>query len=940
MNTSPSRRRFDVSFIKELPKMSKRVLSVAAFVAVAFLVVPTVAAASPSPWWQVLTGSHPTNLWEPEDGVQEIETGLVEIFGAEVAAAKIEVGGETVGCLGVESEVGSLVCEFVVGFAPTETAEQLEALLKEKFGTNGVKVTGGPVGGENFKIVTSGATPALQISEIELEPNEPIGRAKLKVITEGGSGRLILTLTNLGDAELDATTTPVTITDELPEGVIATGVEAVAGFANEDGPVECKLESSTVVACLFEGTLPSYEGIEVEVLASLTGSPPAAGAPGTVTVSGGNAPVASADQSIEVSPEETPFGIEKFSSHSEEEGGGDADRAGSRPFQVVTTLQLNTGRFHPVGPRFGIFDQPALPRNLSFSLPAGLVGSAKSLPQCKMRLFFESNVIDNCPMEAAIGVASLTVNERRFLNLQRLAVPVFNLPPTQGEPARLGFIVKSAPVVIDTSVDPDNGYRIVASVKNVTQLGEFISSTVTLWGTPGDPRHDSSRGWNCISRNEPVEPCVRPPGLGEEPFLREPVSCVTSRNFKAVLEPWNVPLGSVIKEAFYDDGMVSSCNQVQFNPKIAASPTGSSAGSSSGLDFRLDMPNSWPAQKDANAEGQAKKVEVTLPEGVTVNPSQANGLGACTPADYAREAFDSAPGVGCPESSKIGSVDIKTLLLEEEAHGSVFVAAPFDNPFGSLLALYVVAKIPERGVLVKQAGKVELNPDTGQVVTTFDDLPQIPFETFNLHFKEGDRAPLVMPSSCGTYDLTARFTPWNAADPNNPQPNEIVTKTSPFTVDHGPNGAQCPSGTPPFHPGFIAGTESNSAGSYSPLKVRLTREDGEQEFSRFSLQLPKGVIGNLSGIPFCSEAGIAQARSRTGANGGQEELEHPSCPAASQIGQTSVGAGVGQALTYVPGSLYLAGPYQGAKLSAVAITPAKVGPFDLGDVVIRQALKV
>ena len=197
-----------------------------------------------------------------------------------------------------------------------------------------------------------------------------------------------------------------------------------------------------------------------------------------------------------------------------------------------------------------------------------------------------------------------------------------------------------------------------------------------------------------------------------------------------------------------------------------------------------------------------------------------------------------------------------------------------------------------------------------------------------------------MPEACGSYDITAKFTPWSAADPNKPQPNEVITKTSSFTVDQGPNGSACPSGTAPFSPGFTAGTESNAAGSYSPLKVRLTREDGEQEFSRFSLQLPKGVIGNLSGVPFCSEAAIAQARSRTGANGGQEELEHPSCPAASQIGQTSVGAGVGQALTYVPGSLYLAGPYQGAKLSAVAITPAKVGPFDLGNVVIRQALKV
>ncbi|HXR59899.1 MAG TPA: hypothetical protein VN732_01080 [Solirubrobacterales bacterium] len=278
--------------------------------------------------------------------------------------------------------------------------------------------------------------------------------------------------------------------------------------------------------------------------------------------------------------------------------------------------------------------------------------------------------------------------------------------------------------------------------------------------------------------------------------------------------------------------------------------------------------------------------------------------------------------------------------MSEAGHGSVYVAAPHDNPFDSLLALYLVAKIPGRGILIKQAGRVDLNPDTGRIVTTFDNLPQIPFTSFDLHFNEGDRAPLVMPPSCGTYEITARFTPWSAADPFNPQPDEVVTRTSSFSVDHGPRGAPCLSGTPPFKPGFTAGTPNNAAGKYSSLNVRLTREDGEQEFRDFSLKLPKGLVGKLAGVPFCSEAAIAAARSRTGRNGGQEELDSSSCPAASEIGRTLVGAGVGRTLTYAPGKLYLAGPYKGAKLSIVAITTANVGPFDLGNVVIRQGLKV
>jgi hypothetical protein len=352
------------------------------------------------------------------------------------------------------------------------------------------------------------------------------------------------------------------------------------------------------------------------------------------------------------------------------------------------------------------------------------------------------------------------------------------------------------------------------------------------------------------------------------------------------------------------------------------------------------MPNAGLLDSNAISEGQAKKVEVTLPEGMTLNPSQAEGLAACSPADYARETASSAPGEGCPEASKVGTVQASTPILKEEAKGALYVARPYDNPFGSLLALYMVAKIPDRGVLIKQAGEVALNPVTGQIVSTFDELPQMPVETFKLHFFEGKRAPLVMPSKCGTYDLVAKFTPWNAADPDNPLPNEVITKTSSFTVDQGVNGGPCPSGPEPFKPGFKAGTTNNAAGSYSPFNIRLTREDGEQEISRFSMTLPKGVIGKLAGIPFCPDSAIAAAKARTGPNGGQEEIDNPSCPAASQIGRTLVGAGVGPELSYAPGRVYLAGPYKGAKLSIVAIATAKVGPFDLGTVVIRQALRI
>ena len=214
-------------------------------------------------------------------------------------------------------------------------------------------------------------------------------------------------------------------------------------------------------------------------------------------------------------------------------------------------------------------------------------------------------------------------------------------------------------------------------------------------------------------------------------------------------------------------------------------------------------------------------------------------------------------------------------------------------------------------------------------MTTVENIPQLPFSHFTLHFREGSRSPLVTPPACGTYNTKAVLTPWSGGEP--------VTTTSAFQIISGTNAGPCPAGgTPPFAPQALAGTLNNNAGNYSQFDLRITRKDGEQELTRFSTIMPPGLTGNLNGIPFCSDSAIETARHKTGA----QENNEPSCPAASQIGHTLVGAGVGGVLAWAPGKVYLAGPYNGAPLSVVSVTSATVGPFDLGTVVIRFALRI
>ena len=302
------------------------------------------ASAAQSPWWQVLDGSRPSHLWEANDNMQEVETE--KLFGL-IFAAKVEVNGKAVGCLGAGevpefSLTANALCEEKTGFPASETAAEVEAMLEGPYGPT-VEVSGGPVGGAplEVRVPGSGAAP-IELDLIVFGPFK-LGTASVKVLSPGGSGRLLVTVTNLGDAPVDGTEVPVTIQDELPEGAIATSAKASAGVNTRQGPafgpLDCAVKASDEVLCSFEGTLPPYESIELEVLTSLQGSPPLQGEPGKITVSGGNAPSASREQKIIVSPDPVPYGVERFSAQAEEEGGGLARQAGGHPFQFTTTVQ-------------------------------------------------------------------------------------------------------------------------------------------------------------------------------------------------------------------------------------------------------------------------------------------------------------------------------------------------------------------------------------------------------------------------------------------------------------------------------------------------------------------------------------------------------------------------------------------------------------------------
>jgi hypothetical protein len=595
-------------------------------------------------------------------------------------------------------------------------------------------------------------------------------------------------------------------------------------------------------------------------------------------------------------------------------------QAGSHPYQYTLSFAFKTGENGNT--------EGGEPRDVIVDLPNGMIGNPLAVPRCP-RADFEGSGSAQCPVATQIGVLHADI-----AGAGEIAGPVYNMQAPPGVAGQLAFSGVNFNVLENASVRSEEGYGLRVGTFDIPL--ETKSVTEVIWGTPADSSHDKERGEAITFPGSPPESSSAP----LQPYLSLPTSCAAAPQLTiradSNLAPGVFDETSVQSvDAGGNPAPLSGCGRVPFAPEVSARPTSEVADSPSGLDFGLGLPDQGLLLPSGNLESQPGKTVVTLPPGITVNPSAASGLGACTPAQYRAESATSAPGQGCPESSKLGTLLVKTPLLEEPLEGSVYLATPHDNPFDSLLALYIVVQAPERGVVVRQAGEVQADPVTGQLTTTFDGLPPLPYSSFQFDLREGPRAPLIAPRTCGTYTTQVKLYPFSS-------PNVPTERSASFRIGSGPNGGACSSSEAqlPNGPSLQAGTLTPLAGAFSPFVFRVSREDGSQRLGAITASLPEGLLGKLAGVPYCSDAQIASATARSGQGEGASEQSSPSCPGASQLGVANVTAGAGSQPYAVQGNVYLAGPYKNAPLSLAVITPAIAGPFDLGTVVVRVALYV
>ena len=562
---------------------------------------------------------------------------------------------------------------------------------------------------------------------------------------------------------------------------------------------------------------------------------------------------------------------------ADHESGSPDMQAGSHPYAFTTSFAFNESE-----EKFGKFiETGGGVKDVQIAYPQGFVGNPEAVPRCPYHDFLAKA----CPNNTAIGEATTGIGEplgyvSKKLNLKANLVnyitdPVYNVEPPGHVPAEFGIMVaKAHPVLIDASVRTGGDYGITVTSPNVTEAVVPVSVKVTIWGVPGDPSHDRLRG-QCLAEAEsfnekeeegvphdeeesvreaeevsgvehPLAPANCPADVPVVPFLTNPTSCGEPREAVLSVDSWDEPGNFLTGEHVLSKRAVlpalSGCEDLDFSPSISVQPDGSEGSTPMGLNVDLHVPQESTANPVGLGEADMRDTTVVLPAGVQVSPSAADGLQACS---LAQIGLHNAGKPSCPDASKVATVRAKTPLLENELEGAVYLAdqqsfgAPLENPFGSLLALYLVIEEPATGVLVKLAGEVTTNPVSGQLATTFEDVPQFPVSEVKLEFFGTDRAPLATPGLCGTYTTTTAMQPWSAAGPS-----EDASPSSSFQITSGPSGSPC-SDPLPFVPSLTAGTTNVQAGAFSPVTMTMSREDGQQQLQGVRLHLPPGLLGIL-----------------------------------------------------------------------------------------------
>lgn len=655
-------------------------------------------------------------------------------------------------------------------------------------------------------------------------------------------------------------------------------------------------------------------------------------------------------------------------------------QAGGHPPIGFTQYIIRHGEI-PAGPLGTLMpvEEPIADRTiktLRVDLPPGLTVNPQATEKCK-RADFETKIetepgkfvqVPNCPKGSVVGreEVTLVVNTEGVVPApsppfpagtflpkgfvippdpaKGTKVPVYNIEPEPGEPARFGFVIAFSKVVfLETEVAWEDDFHESFTIPLPEPSAPFstLKSRLVNFGQDAGNIEASA---------------------GNGTYISLPTTCYNPTEWPTLYSTWfraeswgepnpTFPEGSTAFEAKLPPGtQPTGCDKVPFDIAVNVDPGTNQVDSPAAATIETTLPFD-PAKEGGEVrndgtegimQSHVRKAEIAMPNGMGLNPAGAQGLAACTDAQFKKgvRVYDN----DCPTASDIGTVEVKSAPLAEPLIGDVYVGEQKSNDpeSGEQFRILLEAKSEKEGIAARLVGQVKANKTTGNLTAVITDqltgqfsgklpegLPQVPFESVKVKF-DGSKEVLTSPPICSASG-TSHFEPWA-------RPGESKPATASVSLTSDPTGGACPAtmAERKFTPLYKAKVDSNQGGAYSPFHVNIGRRDGEQELKVVDVTLPKGLTGKLAGIPYCPEEAIAAAVGKSGA----AEIASSSCSTASLLGKVTTRSGSGANPLQLGGNAYLAGPYKGAALSLVTITPAVAGPFDLGTVVVRVALNV
>jgi hypothetical protein len=550
-------------------------------------------------------------------------------------------------------------------------------------------------------------------------------------------------------------------------------------------------------------------------------------------------------------------------------------QAAGHPAWGITGFELNSrevllGQREPEG---------ALKR-VRVDVPPGLAADPQTLPACSDEDFNKNA----CPVNTEAGTTELVA----FDGLNDLTVTgkVFNLAPRPNLPLLFGIDIGIEPLVnvhifLEGHVAWYDDYHEYFELNNLPREGELLGVKVPLAVLKSKLFFNGH--------------------AGHGNFLTLPSVCSSSTTSHLEVESYEGAISSTPTETPVG---VGGCNNVPFKPSAEVKAETTSSDQPDGATTVVKAPQN-EAETDTNT-ADIKDAHVTLPEGMTLNPSAAHGLEACTESEI---AIGKRTPVSCPAASKVGSVTIETDLPPKSLTGSVYLGSPTGGPIsGPPYSIYLDAESPY-DVSVRLKGLVNSNPSTGRLEASFTENPPLPFSELSLSLNGGARAPLANPLVCGKTSVDSLFTPYTGLGPS--------LSSTPFTT----TGCASPL---PFAPAQSTQSSSANAGAYTSYTFNLSRPDGQQYLAQLKTVLPPGLVGAIPSVPLCKEPLAQQGK----------------CATSSKIGTATVNVGAGPEPYPFSGSVYLTGPYGGSPYGLSIPVAAVAGPFNLGTVVTRVGLNV